>query len=973
MFRTNILLLGPPRVERAGAPVEADTRKATALLAYLAVAGGPVRRDTLADLLWPEYGQKKARASLRRTLSALASARSEGWLLVGREDVSLAEGETFVDAERFRSLLEERKHHGHPDAGICPECVGPLSEAVALYRGDFMEGFGLRDSAVFDDWQFFQSEELRRDLSSALEKLARAEAVRPDFDAAIHHARRRLNLDRLNESSHRLLMQLYALSGARNAALRQYGECVRTLERELGVAPLEETTRLHAAIKTNDLPPAPALSEYLPESIPEPPRGDDDGEARSARKEEREKPMAGREAEWAAMLGAYANAESPGGRVVSLEGEAGIGKTRLAEEFLRHAAGRGASTVSVRCYPDEAGLAYGPFAEALSEIGEKYRGKLAGVAEHHIGEAARLSPSLAGMLEAPVSPATPDSPGAQSRFFEGVGQTMIAALDGSPPGVFLVDDAHFADEASLDLLSYLVRRLGNSRVCVVISWREDGAPEGHRLRDLLTHAGRAGVSSAVSLSRLDRESVESLVANVAGGASGLGERLYEETEGLPLLLAEYLAEIEAGEIAASDEEWPLPGGARDLLRGRLSSIGEGGRRALSAAAVIGHSFDLDTLRESSGLDEEEVVLALEDLASRRLVGEAREAGERTAAYDFAHEKLRSLVYEETSLARRRLLHRRVAESLARRPRARSGAEAARVARHFALAGLDAEAAEYFKLAGEAHLALYANAEALSHFRSALELGHPDGAEIRESIGDILTLVGDYAGAARSFESAAELRERGEDLARIERKLGGLHHRLGEWSLAEEHYEAALGVLGDHPGDGEKARLRSEMSLLSLGRGRLREAAEYSRIALDLAEKAKEPLALARVHNVAAMVHRSLGDPARAKADLERSLELSEALEDPAIKVAALNNLALVHGESGETERAAGYLRQALELCVALGDRHHEAALRNNLADLLHKTGREEESRKALEEAVKIFAEIGGEREWRPEIWKLVEW
>ncbi|MGH3088622.1 MAG: AfsR/SARP family transcriptional regulator, partial [Rubrobacteraceae bacterium] len=133
MPRTKILLLGSPRIELDGAPVEADTRKATALLAYLAVSGTSARRDTLADLLWPQYGQKKARASLRRTLSALADARSEGWLVAGRENVSLAEGEVFVDVHRFRELLGERKGHGHPDAEVCPECVGPLSEAANIY------------------------------------------------------------------------------------------------------------------------------------------------------------------------------------------------------------------------------------------------------------------------------------------------------------------------------------------------------------------------------------------------------------------------------------------------------------------------------------------------------------------------------------------------------------------------------------------------------------------------------------------------------------------------------------------------------------------------------------------------------------------------------------------------------------------------------------------------------------------------
>ncbi|MGI8541652.1 MAG: ATP-binding protein [Rubrobacteraceae bacterium] len=976
MPRTNIFLLGSPRVERDGVPVEADTRKAIALLAYLAVAGTPVRRDILADLLWPEYGQKKARAALRRTLSALADARSEGWLVVDRENVSLSEGEVFVDVNRFRSLLDERRHHGHSDGEVCRECVGVLSEAAEVYRGEFMAGFGLRDSAVFDDWQFFQGEELRRELSSALEKLARAEAARGGFERAISHARRRLDLDRLDEGSHQKLMELYAGAGQRTAALRQYEECSKTLG-SLGVSPPEETTRLYEAIKSNaanDLPPPPELSEYRPDATPD----GDEPRTRGGSSVDADGtgPMVGRDGEWEALLEAYAGAGS-GGRVASLEGEAGIGKTRLAEEFLRHAAGEGASTVIVRCHPGEAGLAYGPFAEALSAIAAvKGKGdRLENISAHHLGEAARLAPGLADIRGGEAHSPASDSPGAQSRFFEGVARTLIAILDGSPPGILFVDDAHWADEASLDLLSYLMRRIGGQRICVILAWRGDIVPENHALRRILFSARRRRAAASIPLPRLDRGAVASLVESAAvEGSSGLGGRLHEETEGLPLLVAEYLAAITAGEIEAHDEVWQLPGGARDLLHERLSVVGEAGRRMLGAAAAIGRSFDLDTLRESSGREEEEVVSTLEDLASRGLISEVDDGG-GSASYDFAHEKLRSLVYEETSLARRRLLHRRVAESLVRR--SKGGTSAARIARHYEMAGMGSEAAEYFEVAGEAHRSLYANAEALSNFRSALALGHPDEAGIHESIGGVLTLTGEYEDAIRSFASSVELRAgRGEGLARVERKLGGLRHRRGEWDLAEENYGTALDVLeeiGSGGGVGERARLFSEMSLLARSRGDLRSAAEHSEAALGLAESADDLFSLARTRNVAAIVSRSGGDLRSAASHLEHSLELSSKLEDPGIRIAALNNLALVLGESGDEEKALGITREALELCVSSGDRHHEAALRNNLADLLHEAGREEEAMENLKKAVGIFAEIGGEGEWRPEIWKLVEW
>ncbi|MDQ3568620.1 MAG: SARP family transcriptional regulator, partial [Actinomycetota bacterium] len=237
MTRPRLLFLGSPRIEIDGATLEVDTRKAVALLAYLALTRRPHARDSLVGLLWPDHGQKRARAALRRTLSSLARAREAGWLEIQGDTVNLRSDETWVDVDRFRELLAECASHGHPESEACPSCLSPLTEAVSLYRDDFLAGFGLRDSFAFDDWQYFQAEELRRELAGALEKLARGHGAAGEWEAAIAHARRRLLLDPLHEPAHRALMQLYALSGERASALRQYRECVRVLEKDLGVAP----------------------------------------------------------------------------------------------------------------------------------------------------------------------------------------------------------------------------------------------------------------------------------------------------------------------------------------------------------------------------------------------------------------------------------------------------------------------------------------------------------------------------------------------------------------------------------------------------------------------------------------------------------------------------------------------------------------------------------------------------------------
>jgi predicted ATPase len=976
VFRTKILLLGTPRIEHNGVPVEVDTRKAIALAAYLAITGQSHTRDALAGLLWPEYNQSRARAALRRTLSSLGKARAEGWLRADRESVDLDDDAIWVDVTRFHDLLAGCKEHGHPESEVCPDCLVVLSEAVALYRDDFMAGFGLRDSVAFDDWQFFQSESLRKELAGALERLARARGALGEWEAAIVHARRWLAIDTLHEPAHRMLMALYAWSDQRAAALRQYRECVRVLDQELGVTPLEETTLLYRAIQENDLPPRPALSEHRP-SVQREAEASTRPLVETSRKVVRspDNPLVGRDLEWEALLVSYRTIEEAG-HVVVIEGEAGIGKTRLAEEFVANVRAEGATAVIARCYAGEKNLAYGPFVEGLSaSLSREDADRLKGLPAVSVQEASRLLPDLAN-LSPDTPPAPPlDTPGARSRFFRELVTVLLEVLDGPPPGVLFLDDLHWADDASLDLLTYLVRRLDDKPIYVLLTWRAEEVNEIHRLRELLAEARRSGRATTLTLERLGQASVEELVGHAVPGAGMLGTRLSDETEGLPLFLTEYLTAVEKGELDVGDESWTLPGGVQDLLRTRLLTVGEAAGQVLAAAAVVGRSFDFDTVRAASGRGEEETLTALEELTSRGLIREVGSPVGGAPAYDFDHDKLRTLVYEETSLARKRLLHRRAAVALAGQARGReTDALAGQIARHYRLAGQDDEAARYYRLAGDYARSLHANSDALAHYEEALALGHPDASALHEAIGDLRTRAGEYGAALASYEAAASSAVQG-DLSALEHKIGNVHARRGERDLARSHYESALDALGEPEGEaaGGLARLYADWSLLSHGQDERDEATGFARRALELAEETGDPRSLAQAHNMLGILAGRSGDKGAALWHLQESLALAEALGDSDVKVAALNNLALAREHSGESDEALRLAETALALCVASGDRHREAALHNNLADLLHAEGREQESMAHLKRAVELFAEIGERDELQPEIWKLVEW
>jgi DNA-binding SARP family transcriptional activator len=253
-----LYVLGPPRVELDGEPVAIDRRKALALLVYLAITRQDHSRDALATLFWPEYDQSRARGGLRSALWSLTKALGEGWLEVDRESVRLKpEADAWLDVDAFQDRLEECRTHDHPPDQPCPACLSPLAEAAALYRDDFLAGFTLPDSPGFDEWQFFQTQSLRQELARSLERLVHGHTIQGAYLSAIPYARRWLALDPLHEPAHQQLMQLYAWSGQRAAAFRQYAECERVLGEELDVPPDEGTTQLYQSIKDKQHPPPP--------------------------------------------------------------------------------------------------------------------------------------------------------------------------------------------------------------------------------------------------------------------------------------------------------------------------------------------------------------------------------------------------------------------------------------------------------------------------------------------------------------------------------------------------------------------------------------------------------------------------------------------------------------------------------------------------------------------------------------------
>ena len=345
MSQLRIYLFGAPRFELQGTPIQIPRRKAIALLAYLAGTNRAHSRDSLATMFWPQHDQSKARANLRRELSRIKTSLNQDLFTTGREQVALNPGmEWWLDVAEYQSRLTAAQQllSSHTGGGDIPDIMSEIQACTALNNSEFMAGFSLPDCPQFDEWQFFERESLNRSLHAALQNLILWKIALNNYEEALEYARRLLALDELSEPAHQQLMQLYAWSGQRGAAIRQYEQCVNLLKSEIGVEPEAETIALYEAIKTNQLahPDIDALrleAPWLPawelsDHVQEDEILEQVEAAASNDLAVSSTPFIGRKKE-KDQLHQLLIAE-PHNRLISVTGPGGVGKTRLVLESI---------------------------------------------------------------------------------------------------------------------------------------------------------------------------------------------------------------------------------------------------------------------------------------------------------------------------------------------------------------------------------------------------------------------------------------------------------------------------------------------------------------------------------------------------------------------------------------------------------------------------------------------------------------
>lgn len=718
--RSSILhcsLLGPPQLAWDGAPLVITRRQTRALLYLLSDDLRPTPRQRLTFLLWPDEPDAVGRRNLIRLLSYIRQTLPHPDLLLS-DDTTIALNPALVESDTMRFA----------DLCAADQVIG-WESAISLYRGRFLDGFTLSASPEFDQWLSQAQHRYERIYLDLLRRLTMVRAEGGDYPAAIQYAQHYQIVDDLAEDIHRQLIVLYAVQGDRSAALHQFEQCVIVLERELGVAPLPETRSAYESARDGSAPPAP-----LPRPV-------------WAMLPGLNLPLIGRAAEWQTLAAAYRRSQRGG--VILIVGEAGVGKSRLMQEF---ATAQTSLVLSGDSQATGQTAPYQPLLQALRQalpLRDRWRHTL----PIWLTELGRLLPELPAHFSDLPRPVDVPPQQAQARLFEALTQIFSALARGSPL-LLCLDDVHWADEATLGWLVYMVNRLAGSGICVLVTARD--LDEG-RLADWRRAVQRAGLLTVVWLDGLAETAVVGLLQRAGSEPSArqpLASRIHAATGGNAFFVLETIRELlTLGELPADSVDLPLPQTVRDAVKRRLARLTPLAQQVLAMAAILSPHLRLPWMAQTIGRSELETADSLEELLAHHLL----QTGD--VAFRFQHDLVRQVVYEEVSPWRRRLLHQRAAEALVQRPVADRSELTAVIAYHFEAAGDTTQAVAYYRRAAVLAQRLHVHQEAIAHLQKAIALAQAhdaaadDLSTLYEELGDNLNVAGRFTPAEEAYRTA----------------------------------------------------------------------------------------------------------------------------------------------------------------------------------------------------------------------------
>jgi predicted ATPase/DNA-binding SARP family transcriptional activator len=940
-----LTVLGAPEVFHNGSRLSFPLRKAQALLLYLAVEGGMHQRCKLDAFLWPDSEPHEARAALRNAIALLrhlldepaASASHHTHLLSPHDLLGLdphAALELDLDVVQH-AWKEAQKLSLVSSLEQRAPLVATLQHALSLVRGPFLDGFWLREEAPFDEWHEQQQQQWQVRLQVLFDRLSCCQEETCEQEQACITLLHWLALDPLAEEAYRRLMRTRLALGDPSAALQVYATCRTQLAEALQIKPAPETAALAARIRA-----------IQARSSASPPARSTTAESRSPH--ELVAPLTGRAAAFRQLVRSFQQARQGQSQAVLVLGEAGIGKTRLAREFVAWVRAQGGEVLSGHAFEMGGRLPYQPLVEAIRPRLEAENAPEDLLEDLWLAELSRLLPEL--RVRYPDLPLpTQDELAAKGRLFEAVAR-LFDALAQSGPLVLLLDDLHWMDGASLDLLRYLgaywIRH--GSRVLLLLTVRGEELEFNAQLSTQLSDLGRDLLITQVPLEVLSQAETMQLLQAIVGegersesgpaqpapaGAEpatekpspleALGEFLSVQTGGQPFYLLETLKLLRERQwlvprldadgvfrlelvvdIAVALAHEPsrralLPTSVRALVLARLAKLRPPAQQLVRACAVLGPQTSAKLLWQVAGLEVQAGVEALEEaegLGTLHAAEVGRHGGGRPGSYHFAHALMRDIVYTELGEARRQLLHQRALAQLET-----AGVRAAELAYHARLSGQSEAAYRYSVQAGDEAVAVFAVEDAIGHYEQARTL-------LQEQPPQHAAL------------SAAEV-------AHLYVSLGRAYAHQKAWQKAQEAYEELLAYAQHHQLPRLISMTLNHLAILVLQQSNDRPRARaLLEEAWRVAETCQDQRVLAETEwNLAQVTSYVWEDPKSALPHVEHALSLARASHDQELEARSLSSLGLIQMLRGAFEEAISCLEASLALYAHL--RHEPTASR----------------------------------------------
>ncbi len=892
--KLEIRLLGPLEARAAGNVLELPpSKKARALLAYLATSGRAHTRAALCGLFWPEVNDP--RAGLRWAVYKLRAALegdARNLIRSDRDQLLLKMHRAEVDLHRIRSLV-----------GDNPETTPTrsLKDAAEAFRGEFIEGLDVPGCHEYETWCLGTRERIRS-LRLAIHGTL-VDRLRDDPESALPYAFDRVALDPFSDEAHLAVMELLADAGRVQQALELYERYRRTLADELGVSPSEELETARRRLSMLPRRSSPAQGDR--------PRGDPNPDelVRSlshlpapehlSEPAADEPPLVGRSTVVETLTTEVARAGTEGaGSVILVAGEPGVGKTRLLRELVRRVRSSGGWVLAGQLFETEEVRPYGPWIELLLQAPEA-------------AVDGEIRKGLSGFFDEPGSRSRRGGATERAQIFDAATRLLEHLAKARKPALVVLDDVQWLDASSAALLHYAARKLASTPLIFALGAREEEISRGSATARVLRSLETAGRLRRIRLDRLSASDTEALVWAVDPELDP--DPVLATSEGNPLFALALARSLRDG-------VHHVPTSIDEGLRDRLERLSSEARSLLPWAAALGRTFDVATLVSVLDRSAAEIVEAVGELERRGIL---RATG--SDRYDFTHSLLRQAAYGDPSEPVRRQIHRSIATTLDARGESRTP-EA--VAHHAERGGLPDLAASAYAEAAEGFLWVFAYDEAAEMLRRGLAQVEALSGEVRTRRELGLLRIYGFRGMedhrpedleARVEEVTEEARRRRlpHIVAQGHSSLMELQYQRGAYGEAQQ--SALLSAEAGREGDSTtaiSALAETAACLLILDQApedARRLASEAFRLAEEQGTEVKVvPLA-------AALLHHRDGELEAASRAFEEVVRLARHSRDRWWELSATTRRAMVELDRGEPERARARAREGEVLAQRMGD------------------------------------------------------